>query len=103
MKSYVLKEFMKTPYRFAIVNLLDNELVAQAKTPLMAGALYSLYIEKYNEDNDCLCVIDKMHPTRPWMSTEEVSIIYECSKVRMLNIADNRRKAGFKVIRERWA
>lgn len=100
MKSFVLKDFMKVPYRFAIVNLLDNELVAQAKTPLMAGALYDLYIEKYNEDNDCLCVIDKMHPSRYWLSTAEVAMCYDCSEVRMLNLAENRRKAGFQVVRE---
>lgn len=100
MKSYVYKEFLHAPFQFAIVNLLDNELVAQAKTPLMAGALLALYLDAYNEDNDCLCVIDKLHPDHTMMTTAEISLRYDCSEVRMLNIAINRHKAGFRVIRE---
>lgn len=100
MKSYVYKEFLHTPFQFAIVNFLDNELVAQAKTPLLAGALLDLYEDAYRDDDDFLCVIDKMHPERPMMTTAEIALHYDCSEVRMLNLAENRRKAGFKVVRE---
>lgn len=82
---YIWQEFFKTQNQFAIVNLLDNQLVHSARSAVNAGAWFDICIDVFNRDNDCLVIIDKLHPERHFLSLEEFALCYGVSLPQIFN------------------